>query len=138
MTGSMPSLEISMVSEVEAQTRASSSAMIAWVTMSAPAPPYATGNAEGGQLELDAGVEGLLGEGRVPVGLGRLGGDPVLGEPAQGVPELPVGVGQVESGRVHPPTLVSGRPPPGSRPGPAPPATRYDGPAYRVRRRPGP
>ena len=32
-----------MVSEVEAQTRASSSAMIAWVTMSAPAPPYSTG-----------------------------------------------------------------------------------------------
>ena len=39
MTGSMPSLEINMVSEVEAQTRASSSAMMACVTMSAPAPP---------------------------------------------------------------------------------------------------
>jgi hypothetical protein len=43
ITGSMPSLEINMVSEVEAQTRANSSAMIAWVTMSAPAPPYSTG-----------------------------------------------------------------------------------------------
>ena len=39
MTGIMPSLEISMVREVEAHTRASSSAMMAWVTMSAPAPP---------------------------------------------------------------------------------------------------
>ena len=39
MTGSMLSLEMSMVSDVEAHTRASSSAMIAWVTMSAPAPP---------------------------------------------------------------------------------------------------
>ncbi|CAB4774897.1 unannotated protein [freshwater metagenome] len=39
MTGSMPSLEISMVTDVEAQPRASSSAMMAWVTMSAPAPP---------------------------------------------------------------------------------------------------
>ncbi len=37
--GSIPSLEISIVTEVEAHTRASSSAMIAWVTMSAPAPP---------------------------------------------------------------------------------------------------
>ena len=32
-----------MVSEVEAQTRASSSVTMAWVTMSAPAPPYASG-----------------------------------------------------------------------------------------------
>ena len=39
MTGSMPSLEISRVTAVEAHTRATSSAMIAWVTMSAPAPP---------------------------------------------------------------------------------------------------
>jgi hypothetical protein len=39
MTGSIPSLEIKMVSEVEAQTRASSSATMACVTMSAPAPP---------------------------------------------------------------------------------------------------
>jgi hypothetical protein len=43
MTGSIPSLEMSMVRAVEAQTRASSSAMMAWVTMSAPAPPYSTG-----------------------------------------------------------------------------------------------
>ena len=32
-----------MFNDVEAQTLASSSAMIAWVTMSAPAPPYSTG-----------------------------------------------------------------------------------------------
>ena len=39
MTGSMPSLEIRMVSDVEAQTRDSSSTAMAWVTVSAPAPP---------------------------------------------------------------------------------------------------
>ena len=39
MTGSIPSLEIRMVSDVDAQTRDSSSAAMAWVTMSAPAPP---------------------------------------------------------------------------------------------------
>jgi hypothetical protein len=39
MTGNIPSLEMSMVKEVEAHTRDSSSAMIAWVTMSAPPPP---------------------------------------------------------------------------------------------------
>ena len=32
ITGSMPSLDTSMVTEVEAHTRANSSAMIAWVT----------------------------------------------------------------------------------------------------------
>ncbi len=39
MTGSMPSFEMSKVTEVDAQTRASSSVAIAWVTVSAPAPP---------------------------------------------------------------------------------------------------
>ena len=39
MTGIMPSLEMRMVSDVEAQTRASSSTAMAWVTVSAPAPP---------------------------------------------------------------------------------------------------
>ena len=39
MIGIIPSLEMSMVTEVEAHTRASSSAAMAWVTMSAPAPP---------------------------------------------------------------------------------------------------
>ena len=39
MTGVIPSLEMRMVSAVEAQTRASSSAMMARVTVSAPAPP---------------------------------------------------------------------------------------------------
>jgi hypothetical protein len=39
ITGSMPSLEMMMASEVDAQTRANSSSAIAWVTMSAPAPP---------------------------------------------------------------------------------------------------
>jgi hypothetical protein len=39
ITGSIPSFEISIVTDVEAQPLASSSAMIAWVTMSAPAPP---------------------------------------------------------------------------------------------------
>ena len=37
-----------MVRDVDAQTRASSSAMIAWVTMSAPAPPYSTGTPSAG------------------------------------------------------------------------------------------
>jgi len=39
MTGSMPSLEMMMMSAVEAQTRASSSITMDWVTMSAPDPP---------------------------------------------------------------------------------------------------
>ena len=39
----MPSLEIRRVTAVEAHTRAISSAMMAWVIMSAPAPPYSTG-----------------------------------------------------------------------------------------------
>ena len=39
MTGSIPSLEMRMVSEVEAQARDSSSTAMAWVTVSAPAPP---------------------------------------------------------------------------------------------------
>ena len=43
MTGVIPSFEIRMVSAVEAHTRASSSAAMAWVTVSAPAPPYASG-----------------------------------------------------------------------------------------------
>ena len=38
-TGVIPSLEMRMVSAVEAQTRASSSVMMATVTVSAPAPP---------------------------------------------------------------------------------------------------
>ena len=37
------SREMRMVRAVEAQTRASSSTMIAWVTWSAPEPPYSTG-----------------------------------------------------------------------------------------------
>ena len=39
MTGSIPSLEMSIVTDVDAHPRATSSAMIAWVTLSAPAPP---------------------------------------------------------------------------------------------------
>ena len=39
MTGNMPNFEMSMVTEVDAHPRAISSAIIAWVTMSAPAPP---------------------------------------------------------------------------------------------------
>src|SRR5262252_7744403 len=35
--------EIKMVSAVDAQTRASSSTMTAWVVLSAPEPPYSTG-----------------------------------------------------------------------------------------------
>src|SRR5580692_3886957 len=46
--GAIPSLEIIMVSDVEAHTLASSSAMMAWVIMSAPAPPYSTGMANEG------------------------------------------------------------------------------------------
>src|ERR1700689_4319111 len=42
-TGVIPSLEMRMASAVEAQTRASSSVMMATVTVSAPAPPYAAG-----------------------------------------------------------------------------------------------
>jgi hypothetical protein len=39
MIGSMASLEMRMVTDVEAQPRASSSIAMAWVTMLAPAPP---------------------------------------------------------------------------------------------------
>ena len=120
ITGSMLSFEIRMVSEVEAQTRASSSAMIAWVTMSAPAPPYSTGMPRDGKLELDAGVEGLLGIGGLPVRLGGVGRDPVLGELAEGVPELPVGLGQGEIGRIHPHKLLSGAVPTLAGPGRSP------------------
>ena len=108
MTGSIPSFEISRVTAVEAHTRAISSAMIAWVIMSAPAPPYGLGDPEGGQLQLDAGVEGGLGEGRVPVGGGGVRGDPVVGELPQRVPELAVGVGQGEGGVLHPHKLPTG------------------------------
>src|SRR5947207_2228279 len=43
MTGIMPSFEISIIRLVDAQARDSSSTMIAWVTWSAPVPPYSTG-----------------------------------------------------------------------------------------------
>src|SRR3954453_12235258 len=43
MTGIIPSLEISIMRLVEAQARDSSSTMIAWVTWSAPWPPYPSG-----------------------------------------------------------------------------------------------
>ena len=43
MTGIIPSLEMRSVTEVEAQTRASSSTAMAWVTWSAPAPPNSAG-----------------------------------------------------------------------------------------------
>ena len=49
MIGSIPSFEISIVTDVDAQPRASSSAMIAWVTMSAPAPPYSSGTQSAGR-----------------------------------------------------------------------------------------
>ena len=39
MTGNIASFEIKIVTDVEAQPRANCSAMIAWVTMSAPTPP---------------------------------------------------------------------------------------------------
>jgi hypothetical protein len=39
MTGIIPSFEMSIMRLVEAQTLASSSTMIAWVTWSAPLPP---------------------------------------------------------------------------------------------------
>ena len=94
MIGSMPSLEINMVSVVEAQTRASSSTMMAWVTLSAPAPAVGRRDAEGRKLHLDAGLEGVPGERRRAVDLGGLGGDPLLGELAEGVAELALDVGQ--------------------------------------------
>ena len=43
ITGSMPSLEISNVTAVEAHARATSSIATAWVTRSAPWPPYSVG-----------------------------------------------------------------------------------------------
>src|SRR3954464_12425140 len=43
MTGIIPSFDISIINDVDAQARDSSSTMIAWVTGSAPAPPYSTG-----------------------------------------------------------------------------------------------
>ncbi len=55
MIGIMPSLEMSMVTLVDAHTRASSSTMIAWVTWSAPAPPYGTGiPSAGSSISTDA------------------------------------------------------------------------------------
>ena len=48
-----------MVSDVEAHTRASSSTAMAWVTWSAPGAAVGLGDAEGGQLHLLAGLEGL-------------------------------------------------------------------------------
>ncbi len=44
-----------MVTLVDAQTRASSSTMMAWVTWSAPAPPYLTGSPRvGSSISTDA------------------------------------------------------------------------------------
>ena len=71
-------------------------------------PPVLDRDAQGRQLQFHAGVEGLLREGGVPVGLGGVGGDPVLGEPPERVPELPVGVGQGEGRSVHPAKLPTG------------------------------
>ena len=46
--GSVDSFEISSIKLVDAHTRASSSAAIACVTRSAPAPPYSTGRPSAG------------------------------------------------------------------------------------------
>ena len=62
-------------------------------------PPVLDRDAQCRQFELDAGVERLAcGKVGVPIGLGGVGGDPVLGEPAERVTELAVRLGQVEIG----------------------------------------
>ena len=53
ITGSMPSFEMRNMRLADASTRASSSTTIAWVTRSAPAPPYSAGMPQGGQLHGD-------------------------------------------------------------------------------------
>src|SRR5664280_697790 len=53
--------------------------------------PVEYGGAEGRKLEFDAGVVGLLRIGGLPVRRGGVRGDAVLGEPAEGVPEVAVG-----------------------------------------------
>ena len=75
--------------------------------MSAPGAAVGLGDPECRQLQLPAGVEGGLGEGRVTVGGRGVGGDPVLGELPQRVAELAVGVGQGE-GVLHTPKLPTG------------------------------
>ena len=70
MTGSIDSFEISSIRLVDAHTRASSSAAIACVTRSAPAPPYSTGRPQRGQLHRHQRVK------CVPVVLGRGGRSP--------------------------------------------------------------
>ncbi len=108
MIGSIESLEMSSIRLVDAHTRASSSAAIAWVTRSAPAPPYSTGMPERRQLHRDQRVE------RVPVvsgeviGLGRPRGDLVLAELAQHLAELTLLVGQRD--RLHGPSLAPREP----------------------------
>ncbi len=102
MTGIMPSLEISRVTLVEAQTRASSSTMMAWVTWSAPAPPYSIGIPRAGSSMLHAGLEAVPGE-RWPPGRPRPRGGR-CGPRAnwrRALAELPLGVGQGECRGVH-------------------------------------
>ena len=66
------------------------------------------GDAQGGQLHLDARLEAVPGERGVAVDVGRVGGDPLLGHLAHGTPELVVGVGEGEGGGlVHGPSLAS-------------------------------
>jgi hypothetical protein len=76
-----------------------------------PRPAVLGGNAQGRELELDAGVERLLGIDGLSVGLGRMGGHTLLGESPEAVPELELGGAQGEGRRVrvHPPKLLSGR-----------------------------
>src|SRR6202035_4792914 len=60
-----------------------------------------------GQLELDTRVEGLLWITCLPIGLGRIGCDPILSELVEGVAKLAMVLVQAEIGRIHPHKLLS-------------------------------
>ena len=81
---------------VDPHARAISSMTTAWVTLSAPMPPYSTGMPIPGELHLPARLEPVPRERRVAVDLGGVRSDPFLGHGAQCRAELLLVPGQGE------------------------------------------
>src|SRR5665811_2261855 len=70
-------------------------------------PSVLGGDAQRWQLEFHTGVERGSRIGRITIDGGGMRGDPGLGELAQGVPELLMGVGQGKEWRSHRFTLLT-------------------------------
>ena len=98
-----------MVSAVEAHTRASSSAAMAWVTVSAPAPPYASGMpSAGSSISLQASKD-FQGNSAFRSTSAAWGATFSSAKVRMVCAEIPLDVGQVEGRRAHPLIVADGR-----------------------------